>query len=360
MTDNSEQTPAPATNPDDNNAETRGDTSRRNQVLILVLLALLVLAAVAASGYGIYMNRQLQSQLQAQQQTATTSQERLGKSVDELATGQEQLQQTIDQLETAQQTTSDRLQELTNRERMDNTDWALAEIEHLLIIASQRINLRQDADSALAALEAAARRLKDLNNPSLIPVREQLTSDINALKAVPETDVPGMALYLNDLISRAETLPLAADTELATETATSGGSSGNTGNEVSGWRGLVSEVWNEVRQLVVIQREDAPPEALLAPDQRYFLYQNLRVELASAREAVLRRDTRNLQASLELIRDWLERYFDTASAAAGNVLESLEQMQTVELQPELPDISGSLESVRAWQRQQAAKQQGDS
>ena len=352
MTDNSDQTPA--TNQDDT-ADTSASPGR-SQVLI-ILLALLALAAVVVSSYSIYRNYHLQGQVQEQQQATTTSQSQLSEAVADLTKRQEQLQQTIDQLQAAQESTSARLQELANRERMDNTDWALAEIEHLLIIAGQRLNLRQDADTALAALEAAARRLKDLNNPSLIPVREQLTSDINALRSVPETDVPGLALYLNDLISRAETLPLAADTELATEMPSGDQQSNN--EPVSGWRGLVSAVWDELRQLVVIQREDAPPEALLAPDQHYFLYQNLRLELASAREAALRRDTRNLQASLELVQEWLERYFDTDSSAVNNVLDSLEQMQTVELQPGLPDISGSLESVRAWQRQQADKQQSD-
>lgn len=353
MTDNSEQTspqPAAADSEAAGPATVTGD-SRGNR-LVIIILALLVLAATAASSYSLYLSRQLQ----VQQQTMAANQTRVGEAVAEVAAGQQQLREAVERLDEAQQSTSAALQKFADRERMDNIDWAMAEIEHLIIIATQRLNLGHDADTALAALEAAARRLKDINNPSLIPLRKQLTSDINALRAVPETDVPGIALYLNDLISRAETLPLAADA--AAPASPDSGQSDT--EEVSGWRGLVQAVWSELRQLVVIQRDDTPPAERLAPDERYYLYQNLRVELASAREAALRRDTRNLHASIELVRDWLERYFDTDAAAVNNILESLEQMATVELAPDLPDISGSLESVRAWQRQQAeSDREGD-
>ena len=349
MTDDNTQTPQQNTT-DDKSMEATGDQAvGRSYTILIILLAVLVLAAIAAGSYSIYLSRQALNM----QATVLETRDELSKAVAINTTGQQQLQAAIDQLREAQQTTSAALQEYADRERMDNVDWAMAEIEYLTIIAMQRLNLARDANTAQTALAAAARRLKDINDPSLIPVREQLTSDLNALRAVPDTDVPGLALYLADLITRAGELPLASDS--ATRRAPASAQPAD--EEISGWRDLVNAVWNELRQLIVIQREDNPPTELLAPDERYFLYQNLRLELASAREAALRHDTRNLRASIELIQNWLERYFNTDAEAVSNIQEALAEMATVELKPELPDISGSLESVRAWQRQHGGSDQ---
>lgn len=318
--------------------------------IALVVFALLALAAIGVSLYSVYEMRDLHSR----QSVLSEEQDELSADLTEAVANREQLANDLAELQTTLSATTRSLDELRQREKMNNFDWALAEVEYLTIIAMQRLSLARDPDTALAAMEAAARRLKDIDNPALIPVRKQYTEDINALEAVPEIDVPGMALYLGDLITRAEQLPLASDAVVSSETMPADIDE----SPVSGWRGIVNAIWQELRQLVVIQREDEPPPALMAPDERYYLYQNLRIELASARAAVLRRDTSNLQTSIELIRDWLQRYFDTDAAEVSNVLEALEQMSSRELAPELPDVSSSLESLRAYQRRQADKAEG--
>jgi uroporphyrin-3 C-methyltransferase len=89
---------------------------------------------------------------------------------------------------------------------------------------------------------------------------------------------------------------------------------------------------------------------LLLPGEEYFLTQNLRLELESARLSVLRADTGNLRASIVLIKSWLRQYFDTRDSAVINVMETLDQMQLIELKPALPDISSSVETLRAYLR----------
>lgn len=328
-------------NSDDKDNAHRDAGNGRNAVLML--LGLLVLIAVAASGYSFYLSYELR----AQQAEAGEAQRELASRLETLRDRQAGTGDRLARLAEVQEATSARLQRLAERDRMDNFDWAMAEVEYLTIIAMQRLNLAHDADNALAALEAAARRLKDIDNPGLIPVREQLTADINALREVPEADVSGLALYLGDLITRVDRLPLADDSATRTRLPRD-----DEADEpaVDGWRGFVSAIWSELRELVVIQREDEPPTELLAPAERYFLVQNLRVELASARTAALRRDTPNMRTSLELVQDWLVRYFNTDAESVANIRETLAQMSGVDLKPELPDISGSLESVRAWQR----------
>jgi len=108
-----------------------------------------------------------------------------------------------------------------------------------------------------------------------------------------------------------------------------------------------------LRNLVVIRHVEEKRRALLAPDQDYFVYQNLRLELESARLSLLRRDTENLHASVASLQEWLKEYFDKNDPAVVNVMATLQQLSSIDLEPPVPDISSSLESLRAYMREKA-------
>jgi uncharacterized protein HemX len=232
----------------------------------------------------------------------------------------------------------------------DNVDFALAEIEYLLIIATQRLALARDARTALAAVEAADRRLAGSHEPALTGLRAQLASDMNALRAVPEVDVAGLSLFLADLVQRAESLPLrdeylqrreAAEQAAVPETA-------------RGWRAFWEGIWHEISRHMIVTRMEKGARVTLLPEERYFLVHNLRLQLETARLSVLRGDTGSLHASIAIATDWIRTYYNAADPAVANVLESLRRMQSVRLDPELPDISSSLESARALARERSA------
>ena len=260
------------------------------------------------------------------------------------------MEDAIRQLGKKQSEQSDALASLYRDMQGDNEDWAIAEVEYLLIIAMHRLLLEEDVIMALAAMEAADNRLKNLGDPGLLPVRQQLVSDMNQLRAVNHADIAGMAIYLAELVDLAADLPL--NSEVITKTASS-----SDGNQIDEgltaepiWKKIPRLLWQEIKSLVVIKRTGEAKQALLLPDEEYFLTQNLRLELESARLSVLRADTGNLRASIILIQSWLRQYFDINDSAVINVMETLEQMQLIELKPALPDISSSVETLRAYLR----------
>ena len=106
-----------------------------------------------------------------------------------------------------------------------------------------------------------------------------------------------------------------------------------------------------MKGLVVISQDNEEAVIALLPRQEYFLYQNLRVQLESARVSVLRRDTSNLLVSIGLIDAWIVDYFDTADSGVDNIRQSLRQMLALNLKPAVPDISSSLETLRALIKQ---------
>jgi len=345
MTDQEKITEQPV-DEDRNKTDTSGKEAigeSQNRTVITLFIILLIAFTLIAAGGGYFLWTRLQG---VENGVAATS-----RTIEQLQANRSQITQLeseVGELQGRQQNLDDVLSRLMQERPKDNQDWALAEVEYLLIIAMHRLLLEHDVTTALAALEAADRRLRDLHMPGVIPVREQIAADMNKLRAVEAVDISGLAVYMADLIDRAAELPLHNGPVVSEQT---GQLQEETGNGSSGWRKFLGNVWNELKSLVVIKHEGEMSQALLLPDQEYFLYQNLRLELENARYAILRKDTANFHASIELVSEWLKTYFDTSSTAVMNILDSLRQMSVLELEVELPDISSSLESLRATIRQ---------
>ena len=93
---------------------------------------------------------------------------------------------------------------------------------------------------------------------------------------------------------------------------------------------------------------DNPEAPLLAPAQSYFLRENLRLRLLSARIALLRHDEASYQADLQAASTWLKRYFDLKAKPTQAALSILKQLGSGPVNIEMPDISGSLSAVRHY------------
>lgn len=227
-----------------------------------------------------------------------------------------------------------------NRDRANG--WLVAEAEYLVRIAGERLKLAGDPATAVAALLAADDRLKHTGDPSLITARSAIADDINALQAVTVPDIAGMALSLASLQHRIDDLQLsgvepgAASAPDATAPAT------------EGWQAAADAAWAALRNLVVVTHENtASNSPLLTPDQRVLFRQNLGLKLEAARLALLQRDTDTFHDSLKTTREWITTYF-RESTARGNMLDSLALLDNVELNPDFPEVSASLQALRNW------------
>jgi len=112
---------------------------------------------------------------------------------------------------------------------------------------------------------------------------------------------------------------------------------------------MAAELWGELRQLVIVRRVDSPEPPLLAPTQAYFLRENLRLRLLSARLALHSRSQGAYQEDLRTAQQWLQKYFDQRARATQQAQAQLRQLQAATLGFEPPpSISDSLEAVRGF------------
>lgn len=222
-------------------------------------------------------------------------------------------------------------------------DWTLAEVEQILLVASQQLQLAGNVKAALIALEAADARLARSDRPQLTQVRRAIADDIERLKLSPFVDVTGIGLKIEGVIEKVDDLPLAMQTRPA-------GGDGDVAADSpdQGWRQLVTEMWNDLLGLVRIERVDAPETPLLAPDQAFFLRENLKLRLLGARLALLARDQAAYSADLAAAQDWSTRYFDTDAPDVVSAIETLDELAQSDIQIDLPDVSASLGAVRTY------------
>ncbi len=222
-------------------------------------------------------------------------------------------------------------------------EWTLAEVEQILLVASQQLQLAGNVKAALIALEAADARLARSNRPQLTQVRRVIAQDIERLKSSPFVDVTGIGLKLESVISKVDELPLVMQGRPA------GGNEHVAADSAEqGWRLLIAEMWHDMLSLVRIERIDTPDTPLLAPEQAFFLRENLKLRLLGARLALLARDQATYRADLAAAVDWSARYFDTAAPSVAASIDTLNELAQSDIQIDLPDVSASLGAVRTY------------
>lgn len=242
-------------------------------------------------------------------------------------------------------------------------DRLLAELEQDVAIAAQQLQLAGNVEAALIALQGAEARLARNAQPQFLPLRKLVARDIERLRTLPGADVSGIALKLDALISSAPNLPLAFEHRPAASPKEKKAASSRvppSGAEPE--RAVVPEpsfeqllrawfvdLWQELRQLVRIERIDEQgigDPALLAPREVFFLRENLRLRLLSARLALLARDGRSFLGDLKQADEWLARYFDTRSPAVADAQTSLKSLIRLDVMREPAELNETLAALR--------------
>ncbi len=72
---------------------------------------------------------------------------------------------------------------------------------------------------------------------------------------------------------------------------------------------VLEDLWQGFKSMMVIRHHDKPIAAMLPPEHRYFLIQNLRLKLEGAKAALLGRNEAFFRDSLLSAAAWVEEYF---------------------------------------------------
>lgn len=348
MTESKAQLPAPIAKPQ----QTR---QRLWPLWIITLLALALAITLALWSWQQWNNYQSLQQSITSLESDTEQLDRMyGQTGSEqsqrLQALEEKLSEQRELIATQQRQIDHNARELLEAGNRTRTDWLLAEAEYLLRVANQRLMIEKDIRGALAALESGDEVLAESDDIGVYPVRQQLAREILALKGIADVDRTGLYLKLEAAIDSIHQLTddaLVNDRAPGFVTAANDSTTGNSDSVP----GLMAEGWNKVKhtlsQVVVVRRLDEQVKPLLSPEQSAYARLNLQLMLEEAEMAVLRGHqelySRALTKASNAITDW----YDSSNTRIIALSQTLDELSEKNVDPELPDISRSLELLKA-------------
>jgi uroporphyrin-3 C-methyltransferase len=321
------------------------------------LLLLIVLAVLGGLGYGGWRLFQTRADADDTLQAQDVLLRRIGR---QLNLQQGQLNDLEGRIADIAQTAHDNTDQLAAAQsRLDDADHAVARlgaafegghlrvqllaVEQLLLLANDRLQLGHDVPTALNALKLAQDRLGSLADPDLFDVRKAVADEYAALSAVPRVDIGGAALALGAAIERVPQLPLVLGVPERFESQPS-----EPAKTAGSWRmRLWAHVEAALHAVFTVRYTGQKIAPALDAEQRSLVVQVLALKLEVARAELLRGDAAAFKSSLRSAAAWLQKYFRSDDPGVLAVQSQLEQLQDLELAPTLPDLSRSVELLRA-------------
>jgi uroporphyrin-3 C-methyltransferase len=255
------------------------------------------------------------------------------------------------------------LMQSLSRSRDENL---LVDIDAGIRVAMQQTAITGSAEPLVAMLKQADERLIHYDQPRLEGVRRAIARDLDRVKAVGLVDIPTLTIKLDEAARMIDELPLLANA-LPRSVATKGkpivaaapiAASAPKGAASApeapwwqtwdgGWAAVTERVWSEAKSLVRVTRIDHPEAMLLAPDNTFFVRENLKLRLLNARLALLSRQFETTQSDLQLVQATLDRYFDRSARSAVLLSQLLSQVAAQSRQVNVPKPDDTLVALAA-------------
>ncbi|MFP6559876.1 fused uroporphyrinogen-III synthase HemD/membrane protein HemX [Paraburkholderia sp. B3] len=334
---------------------------RRGGSSALLWLVLVLVAGGAGAG-GYALNRKLDrvdQQLVQRQQAADQQTAALRAQANAAIAGAQQLDKQIAQLEgkiadaqTSQQALAQQYADLAK----NRDDWTFAEVGQMLSSASEQLQLTGNTQLALFALQSADTRLAASDSPQALAVRKAIAQDIDKLKAAPSTDLAGLAIKLDTALAQIDTLPLAGEAIVAhtkpEAAAPADIAQTAAANNEPRWKAWLQTfgagIGQQIASLVQVRRIDNADAMLVSPDQGYFVRENVKLRLLSARLSLLSRNEATLKSDLAAADAALGRYFDSGSKETQAVRDLVKAVSVGSAAVAVPNIDTSLQAVEQY------------
>lgn len=230
------------------------------------------------------------------------------------------------------------VQSLT-RSRDDNV---VGDLEAAIRVALQQTAITGSAEPLVAALKQADELLERHNQPRLQGIRRAIQRDLDRIRAVGVSDIGVLTLRLDEAVRLIDELPLVSASRaqsdivpdasliVPAEAAAPMPSAAASDAGLFAWwslaDNLAQRIWTEARSLIRVSRIEQADAVLLAPDQAFFLRENLKLRLLNARLALLSRQFDTAQADLKVAQEAIQRYFNTQSRRTQHAAEVVRQV----------------------------------
>lgn len=241
-----------------------------------------------------------------------------------------------------------RLEALVTQITRTQDDNLLVEINGAVRLAQQQMDLTGSTEPMLTALRRARQRLDQASLPQLGNLQRAINADVERLQGASMVDGLAIQRRLDELQRQIDDLTLRNDVaQWSAPAAPAQAATPATTTAVSNWQQWWQSVWADLRQLVRVSRVDRPESILIAPDQAYFLRENLKLRLLHARVDLASRQYARVRSELTLVANEVERYFEPTARSTQQLLVALGQIQAQVHDVHMPEITETLTALAA-------------
>ena len=210
-----------------------------------------------------------------------------------------------------------------------------------------------DPAALVNAMQTAQRLLAHDASAEGQALRLAVNHDLVAIKSQQTIDLRDAVERIDTVIASIDKLPFVQDRRVPQDTPdtavvvaeVSGDTLLDRGRQMVG--ALAHELWNAIRGMIRVQRLDRAEAGLLAPEQKVFLQQGLRLLLLDARHALIMRNTAVYQQTLGQAKNWIQKYADASDALVKEDLTSLQSLATRNIDPRVVSLVETRQALAA-------------
>ena len=229
------------------------------------------------------------------------------------------------------------------------SDYLLADIDSSLRLAQQQAQFTGNAQTLIDALQQSQQRLSQSGEGGIFlqPVLAAITRDLERLQTTGYPDIPAAVEKLDQLANSIDRLPMLAQQPSKTSDVNIALAAPNSTTSQAKWQQWLMPAWVQIRSLLQISRVDMADAALIGPSELYFVRENIKLQLLSARTALLSRRLLAAQSALGQVQKQLKTYADINTPAYKKAQELLTHAQSLSGSSGQSSVPSANDSARA-------------
>lgn len=301
--------------------------------LVLILSILVLASLLAYQAHAVQKMRAAFNHIKQEQSETLTEVHRLEKLI----------QQTKIEIKTVQE---QNVKALTTTKNF-NQEILYTKARFYLDLAKINAYWSYDTETTLALLREADLLLNSSTNPKVVLVRQAIHQEMQSIKLATHFDSIGMWTELNAIKNIIPTLPFREPFSKQQNKPYE-----KIDKKPNDWH----EQWQKTRfllqNLVRIQKQNDPEEALFSPGYQAIMQESIILDLQVAQGALLRFETKLYQASLDGAMKNIQKVFDPMLPSVKTIIEQLSALKKLPLSPKDPLIGQSLELMNTLQTEE--------
>lgn len=341
--------------------------SNTGTLWFFTVINLLLIIAIIAAGYWAWLK--WQSGVQQQTDVITNQQKILAEQKSAVEQQQAEIAQSIDSnqlakddLQQQNQALQNQIQSLLEEYQLLNAqvavnqrnladvsgrrpaDWMLAEADYLVRMAGRKLWLEHDVKTATMMLQSADRRIQDLDDPSLLPIRALLAEDIQSLQQINQVSTSSIALALGAMMKQVDNLPLLFFKRPEAES-----SEKELSESIDDWRANLARNWQEFKDnFFSFKQVTTQIKPFMSEQQQWLSKEQLRFALMQAQIAALQEDSMLYQEFIQSAFGLVSEYFDPEKTQVIQFTQALAELKATDFARQYPEqfnASGLLKDV---------------